>query len=240
MSSSCCTGPFRRAMRYADAEDHGDEAERQPLVHLEVDHPDRVQVLDEQLEADPGDDDERGIDERRILTHDRQQLADHQPHGDDAEEAADQDHPRLARHRHGDQDGIDRERDVDELDLHHGSPQRRQPHPGLCGLRLAALVSAAAREEVVVGEVHEIEPAQQLDPADLDQVRRQKRRHDAERERPDQPIFECLFLIGASQAQDHHRQHQGVVGAQQSFEDDEETNGDEIFGLKNHSADIQP
>jgi hypothetical protein len=93
---------------------------------------------------------------------------------------------------------------------------------------------------MAVGEIHEIEPDQQLDPADLDQVRRQKRGHDAERERPDQPILECFFLIGASQPQDHHRQHQRVVGAEQSFEDDEETNGDEIFGLQNHSADIEP
>ena len=47
-----------------------------------------VQVLDEQLDADPRDDDERAVDERRIALDQRQQLPDHQPHRDDAEDAA--------------------------------------------------------------------------------------------------------------------------------------------------------
>src|SRR5918993_5190625 len=47
-------------------EDDHDEAKRQPARHLEVDHVDRVEVLDEQLEADPRDDDESTVDERGV------------------------------------------------------------------------------------------------------------------------------------------------------------------------------
>ena len=52
-----------------------------------------VQELDQELDTDPRDDDERAVDERRIALDERQQPADDEPHRHDAQEAARQDHP---------------------------------------------------------------------------------------------------------------------------------------------------
>ena len=114
------------------SEDDHDQAQRQPLRYLEGDEVHLVQVLDHQLDADPRDDDEGAVDERRVALDERQQLADQHPHRDDAEEAAGDDHPQLVRHRDRDQDRVDGEDDVGELHLHDGGPERRQaePRPG--------------------------------------------------------------------------------------------------------------
>ena len=80
------------------------------------------------------DDDERAVDERRIALDERQQLADDQPHRDDAEDAAGQDHPQLRRHRDRDEDRIDREDDVGQLDLDDRRPERATARA--IGLRL--------------------------------------------------------------------------------------------------------
>ena len=63
-----------------------------------------VQKLDEELDGDPRDDDECGVDERRVPLDERHQASDHQPHHDDPQDTAGEDHPQLGRHRHSDQD----------------------------------------------------------------------------------------------------------------------------------------
>src|SRR5262245_49048127 len=68
--------------------DYDDEAERQPPGNLKRDELFGVEKLDEEFHADPRDDDKGSVDERRIALDERQELADHQAHHDDAEDAA--------------------------------------------------------------------------------------------------------------------------------------------------------
>ena len=58
---------------------------------------------------------------------------------------------------------------------------------------------------------------------------------DAERERADQAVAQRLFLIRPRQPEDHHRQHERVVGAQQPFEEDQQADGDEVGELDVHA-----
>ena len=58
-------GPLHLRVDKRDHEDHRDEAEREPFGNLEGHPPDVVQVLHQQLDADPRDDDERAVHERR-------------------------------------------------------------------------------------------------------------------------------------------------------------------------------
>ena len=104
------------------------------------------------------------------------------------------------------------------------------PSHGLAFGRRAALLRVAAAEEVVVRQPQQVEPADQLHEPQLDHVRGKHRRRDAERERADDAVAQRLPLLLLGQAEHEHRQHHGVVGAQQSFEHDEQGDGDEVTG----------
>ena len=81
-----------------------------------------VQVFDQELDPHPRDDQERAVDDGRIAADERQQLPDDDADGDDAEQPAGQHDPELPRHRHGYENRVDRERDVDQLDFDDRAP----------------------------------------------------------------------------------------------------------------------
>jgi hypothetical protein len=171
-----------------------------------------------------------------VLAHHRQQLGDDDADRDDPEQAAGQHHPGLLRHRHRDEDRVDREGDVHQLDLDDGAPQRRQAEPRARDHRLVPLFLAAAAEEVLVAQIEQVKAAEHLDPVDTDQPRGQQGGGGAEGEGPDQAVAQRLFLIAARQPEDHHGQHQGVVGAEQPFEQHQQPDGDEVGDLNVHAA----
>ncbi len=83
-------------------------------------------VLNDELERDPADDDERAVDERRISADQREQPAHDDPHRDNAQHAAGEDDDDFPGHGDGHEDRINRKREVDDLDAHDGRPERRQ------------------------------------------------------------------------------------------------------------------
>ena len=111
------------------------------------------------------DDDERAVDERRIALDERQQLPDHQPHRDDAEDAAGQDHPQLRRHRHGDEDRVDGEDDVGQLDLDDRRPERATARTSACAFGGVRRRSAARRlQKWLYGQVQQVAGAERASP----------------------------------------------------------------------------
>jgi hypothetical protein len=82
-----------------------------------------------------------------------------------------------------------------------------------------------------IGEIQQIQAAEQFYPSKLDEVHGEDRRHDPENEGTDQTVLQRLIVAILRQPEDHHRDHERVVGAQQAFERDQQTNGDKIGGL---------
>ena len=207
---------------------HHDQNQREPLRHHERHPALPVRVFDQQLHTDPRNDDERAVHNRRIALDERHHLSHDHPHGDDAENAAAQHHPFLRRHGDRRENRIDRKDEVGQLDLHHCRPERRHTQPG-CGFRRrAAIVAFGGIRKVFVGQVEQVTRADQLHDGELNQVNGCQRRSDAEGKRADEPVFERLPLFGLRQPEHHERQHDGVVGAQQSFQNDEHQNGEQI------------
>src|SRR5215203_6258147 len=59
-------GSLAAGAEVRDGEDHRDQQQRYPLVDLEVQVSGRVEVLHQQLDADPRDDHEGAVHDRRI------------------------------------------------------------------------------------------------------------------------------------------------------------------------------
>jgi hypothetical protein len=91
-----------------------------------------------------------------------------------------------------------------------------------------------AGKEVVLRQVQQIQSPEELDPADLNQIRREHRRDDAKGEGADQPIAQRFVLIWPRQPEDHDRHDERVVGAQETLDHDEKRNGNEIRELDVH------
>ena len=123
--------------RQRNAEDDHDQPQRQPLRDFKGQISLGMQELDQQLEADPADDDERAIHERRVALDHRQKTTDHESHRDDAQDPARQDDPELRRHGDSHENRINREDDVGQLDLYDGRPER-------CHARATAAPSGAS------------------------------------------------------------------------------------------------
>ena len=87
------------------------------------------------------------------------------------------------------------------------------PSMALRRRRRAPIVSFFAAEEMRVRQIQQVRGAEQLDPAQLDQIHRQQRRDGAKEEGAENPVAERLLLLLLREAQDQHRQNQGVVGA---------------------------
>ena len=45
---------------------------------------------------------------------------------------------------------------------------------------------------------------------------------------PTSPYFSAFFLLGLGQPQHHHRQNDGVVGAEESLENDQDEDGEGV------------
>ena len=80
-------------------------------------------------------------------------------------------------------------------------------------------------------EIQQVAGAGELHPAEPDQVRGEKRRDGAKRERADDAVAQRLLLILLRQPQHQHGQHHRVVGAEKPLEHDEERDRDEIRRL---------
>jgi hypothetical protein len=77
--------------------------------------------------------------------------------------------------------------------------------------------------------------ADQFHPAELDHVRGEQRGDGAEREGPRHAVSQRLFALRLRQAEHQDRKHHRVVGAQQTFERDQQANRDEI-GRREHRS----
>jgi len=193
-----------------------------------VDHLHLFEILPAQFEADPPDDHERAVDERRIALNQRQQLADDEAHRDDAENAAGNHDPQLRRHRDRDEDRVNREDEIGELDTDDGPPERRESHPRPGRRRAAPRFRITAPEEVLIRQPHQIERTQQLHQRQLDHVRREEDRDPSKQERSDDPVAERLLLLMARKSEHQDREDHRVVGAQKPFEKNEEADRDEV------------
>jgi hypothetical protein len=87
--------------------------------------------------------------------------------------------------------------------------------------------------EVRVREIQEVESSEEFHPDHPHQVHRQQRGDDAERKCANEAVVERGAMLALGQAEHHHRNDEGVVGAEQSFESDEKSDGDEV-GRLNH------
>ena len=97
-----------------------------------------------------------------------------------------------------------------------------RPSHGRAGLGLASLFGRPAAKEVLVGQMEQVEAAQELYPCDLDEIDREQRCDRAEEERTDQTVSEGVLLLRPGQAEDHDGDDQRIVGAEKPLEDDEE------------------
>ena len=102
------------------------------------------------------------------------------------------------------------------------------PSHGRAGRGPAPLLRRPAAQEVLPRQIEQIPAADELHPGDTHQVDGQQRRDDPEDERAHHAVAERLLLLAARQAENHDRHDQGVVRAEQSFEEDEEPDGNEI------------
>ena len=110
----------------------------------------------------------------------------------------------------------------------------RQARATACALRRRPAVFAAltAPKKCVYDQVQQVAGADQLHPAELDQVDGEQRRDGAERERADDAVAQRLLLLRFGKAEHQDRQHHRVVGAQQAFERDQQADGDEVGRLR--------
>ena len=82
--------------------------------------------------------------------------------------------------------------------------------------------------EMVVRQPHQVNGADEHHEIDSDEIGRQQDGEDAEDERADDAVVERLFLLAFRKPEDEDGEDHGVVGAQQSFERDEQRDGYEI------------
>ncbi len=166
----------------------------------------------------------------------RQQFADYQPHRDDAENAAGENHPRLVRHRHGDKNRVDGKHDVGELDLDDRRPERGQAEHRFRRFGRAPVVPLFPAEEMRVREVQQVRRACELDPAEFDQLDGQQRRNGSKEERAQDAVTKRLFLLVLRKPQNQYREDQGVVCAEKAFEENKKNDCESVSPFKNHVA----
>ena len=144
------------------------------------------------FDAHPRDDDERAVDECRIAFDQREQPANHEPHRDDAEDAAGQHHPPLRRHGHGDENRVDCKDDVGQLDFNHGHPESAEAEHRLRFGRSAASFRGLAAEEMLVNEEQQIPGAEDFYPGERDEINREERRERAKNKGAEDAVAERL------------------------------------------------
>src|SRR5262249_6915603 len=181
------------------------------------------------------DDDERAVHERRIGPHEHEQLTDHHPHHHDAEDAAREDHPRLRRHRHGDENRIHREHRVGQFHLHDRRPECGQPEPWRRGLDRAALVRVAAPEEMREREVQQVSGADDFHERELDQADREQDGDRAEREGAQHSVAQRLTLPLLRQPEHQDGEHESVIRTEQALEQNEQPDREEVGELDVHA-----
>ena len=100
----------------------------------------------------------------------------------------------------------------------------------------SALLRVSPAEEMLEGQIEQIGGADQLDPAERDQLDRQQRREDPEHEGADDPVAQRLALLRPRQAEDEDREHQRVVRAEQALEEHQQRDGEEVGSLNVHTG----
>ena len=116
-------------------------------------------------------------------------------------------------------------------------PQKAdRPSHGRAGFTRWRSALLRPREEVLVRQIQQVQRAEQLHDRQLDQVDREQDGNDAERERADDAVAERLRCWSTRQPEHEHREHERVVGAEQPFEHDEQTNRQEVVELNVHAG----
>ena len=121
-----------------------------------------VESADHELEPDPGDEEIGTLGQPgEAIEHD-DEVTHHQPHGDDAKDAANEDDEELAAvtesrrevvgHRDRGEDRVDREGDVGDRHGGHSAPERRAPSPR------ARLRARFAADEMLDRKVEQVAP----------------------------------------------------------------------------------
>ncbi len=106
-----------------------------------------------------------------------------------------------------------------------------RPSHGRAGLIGATSLRILVSQEVLIRQIQQVEPAEQLHPGDLDHVGRKHGRGNAEGERADNAVAQRFPLLVPRQPQDEHRHHHRVVGTEEAFERHEQPDGDEVSSL---------
>ena len=82
-----------------------------------------------------------------------------------------------------------------------------------------------------VDQIEQITGAGELHPAELNEIDGQQRRHGTERKGAADPVSQRFALLRLGKAEHENREHHRVVGAQQSFEGDQERDGEKVGRL---------
>jgi hypothetical protein len=85
---------------------------------------------------------------------------------------------------------------------------------------------------MTIDEVQQVPGPDELYPAKSDEIRREQRRDRSEGERAADAVSKRLPLLPFGKAENQNSQHHRVVGAQQSFERDEQCDSEEIRELE--------
>ena len=192
---------------------------------------DVVKVLEQELDADPRDNDERAIYQGWVALHDDEQLPDDHAHRDDAEDPAGDDDPQFVRHRHCDKDRVHGKHDIGEFHFDDSRPEGRHPEPGTGWLDRATLLRILVAKEVLIRQIQQVKRAQQLHPHDLDHVGRKNDSCNAEDKSAHNSVAQRLLLLTSRQPQYEHREHHCVVSTEDRLERHEQPDGDQVSSL---------
>src|SRR5262249_15587035 len=131
--------------------------------------------------------------------------------------------------------------DIGQLDFDDRRPERREAEPRGSRRRGSAGLGARAPPEVAIHEGHEVSGANELDPAELYEKRRQGKRSGPKGKRPNDAVAERFTLLSLWKAEDQDRENHRVVGAEQPFEGHQQHHRQEIStGQRTISRPIIP
>src|SRR5579862_8252628 len=88
---------------------------------------------------------------------------------------------------------------------------------------------------MLVRQVQEVRAAEELYPAQLDEIHREQRRDGAKRKSAHDAVAQRLALLLFRKTEREDGQHHRVVGAQQAFEQHEQRDGDEVGRMEHRS-----
>src|SRR5262249_21198605 len=119
-------------------------------------------------------------------------------------------------------------------------PERRQTERAGRRLVRTPFIDRLSREEMSIGQIQEISSAEELHPADLDQIDGQQGGNSSKDEGTEDAVAQGFLLLRIRQAEDEHGQHHRVVRAEEPFERDEQRDGGKVRRLEHRPRILLP